>query len=93
MDAEIGIRDLADESRYNVLPDIVKELYPSELGSTLEQLPEYQRLALLVSILVLVSAIESYLELGSRSSRAQFCRILLVFSRRHTYVRYVKCVL
>ncbi|KAL9073915.1 MAG: hypothetical protein Q9157_004561 [Trypethelium eluteriae] len=47
MDAEIGIRDLADESRYNVLPDVVRALYPHELHRPLGQLPESERLNLL----------------------------------------------
>lgn len=49
MDAEIGVRDLADEARYNALPDVAKALYPNETQKPLEQLPEYERLALLVS--------------------------------------------
>lgn len=49
MDAEIGVRDLADESRYNVLPAVVSALYPNELRRPLGQLPEHERLALLVS--------------------------------------------
>ncbi|KAL9090490.1 MAG: hypothetical protein Q9165_005251 [Trypethelium subeluteriae] len=47
MDAEIGVRDLADESRYNVLPDVVTALYPDELHRPLDQLPESERLNLL----------------------------------------------
>ncbi|KAI9708714.1 MAG: Nitric oxide synthase, brain [Bogoriella megaspora] len=47
MDAEIGVRDLADVGRYNVLPDVVKALYPDELHRPLEQLRECERLNLL----------------------------------------------
>lgn len=53
MDAEVGVRDLADSFRYNVLPDIV-----DALGLTrdklhgdvevFEDLPEYEKLFLLV---------------------------------------------
>lgn len=49
MDAEIGIRNLADETRYNVLPDVIRALYSTELRRPLHQLPEYERLSLLVS--------------------------------------------
>lgn len=53
MDAEIGVRDLADSFRYNVLPDII-----TALGLTrdklhgdievFEDLPEYEKLSMLV---------------------------------------------
>ena len=53
MDAEIGVRNLADTFRYNVLPDVVKaicraggEFDPSVID--LEDVPEYRRLMLLV---------------------------------------------
>ena len=49
MDAEIGIRNLADQSRYNVLPNVVKRLYVNEVSRPFDQLPEHERLALLVS--------------------------------------------
>ena len=52
MDAEIGIRDLADTFRYNVLPDIVDALGMirgrlTEEGEDFEDLPEYEKLAML----------------------------------------------
>ncbi|KAI9686081.1 MAG: hypothetical protein M1822_004064 [Bathelium mastoideum] len=47
MDAEIGVRDLADQFRYDVLPKVVRALYPGEIQRPIEQLPEYERLALL----------------------------------------------
>ena len=52
MDAEIGVRDLADTFRYNVLPDIVKAigLAKSKLQDgveSIEDLPEYEQLAML----------------------------------------------
>lgn len=56
MDAEIGARDLADSFRYNVLPDIVKAMRLdygalAEVDS-FEDLPEYQKLAMLVCCIV-----------------------------------------
>lgn len=50
MDAEIGVRNLADTFRYNVLPDIVDALKLSDRPDTpFDDLPEYLRLAALVS--------------------------------------------
>ena len=53
MDAEIGVRDLADTFRYNVLPDIVNALSFIDEKSyhgieSFEDLPEYERLSMLV---------------------------------------------
>lgn len=52
MDAEIGVRNLADTFRYNVLPDVVKELHLDDGAlkevDAFEDLPEYQQLAMLV---------------------------------------------
>ena len=52
MDAEIGVRNLADSFRYNVLPDIVSalDLTKWKLGhgyDTFDDLPEYEKLSLL----------------------------------------------
>ncbi|KIV99280.1 uncharacterized protein PV09_09048 [Verruconis gallopava] len=48
MDAEIGIRNLADTFRYNSLPAIVQALSLSDDPSTpLDELPEYKRLVAL----------------------------------------------
>ena len=52
MDAEIGVRDLADTFRYNALPDIVDALGMTKgrLNDDIEEfedLPEYERLAML----------------------------------------------
>ncbi|KAL9009609.1 MAG: hypothetical protein Q9173_005373, partial [Seirophora scorigena] len=52
MDAEIGVRDLADTFRYNALPDVANALglLEGENGSgtkSLEDLPEYERLSIL----------------------------------------------
>lgn len=53
LDAEIGVRDLADSFRYNVLPDIVDALGLTRdklLGDieVFEDLPEYEKLSMLV---------------------------------------------
>ncbi|KAF2672562.1 hypothetical protein BT63DRAFT_396259 [Microthyrium microscopicum] len=49
MDAEIGVRNLADSFRYNVLPDVVKalKLEGSKDYDDMDDLPEYEKLALL----------------------------------------------
>ncbi len=52
MDAEIGVRDLADSFRYNALPDIVNALNLTRGKlvqgiENFEDLPEYERLAML----------------------------------------------
>ena len=53
MDAEIGVRDLADAFRYNVLPDIINALglARDKLQGDIEvfeDLPEYEKLSMLV---------------------------------------------
>lgn len=53
MDAEIGVRDLADSFRYNALPDIIDALglIRDKLHGDIEifeDLPEYEKLAMLV---------------------------------------------
>ena len=57
MDAEIGVRNLADSFRYNVLPDIVAALGLADgkigvIAESFEDLPEYERLSMLVSVRV-----------------------------------------
>lgn len=47
MDAEIGVRNLADAFRYNCLPDIIVKLGWAPSKEHLENLPEFERLALL----------------------------------------------
>ncbi|KAF2670075.1 hypothetical protein BT63DRAFT_424035 [Microthyrium microscopicum] len=48
MDAEIGIRNLADSFRYNVLPDVIDALKMSpEPETDFDDLPEYMRLVAL----------------------------------------------
>ena len=55
MDAEIGVRNLADTFRYNALPEIAQALGLANdkigiIAETFEELPEYERLAMLVSV-------------------------------------------
>ncbi|PHH80975.1 hypothetical protein CDD80_5185 [Ophiocordyceps camponoti-rufipedis] len=47
MDAEIGVRDLADAFRYNALPSVISGLGLLEPGRELDELPQYERLAML----------------------------------------------
>lgn len=59
MDAEIGVRNLADFFRYNVLPDVVKAMGLADAAmvtadvDSFEDLPEFEKLAALVSYLPL----------------------------------------
>ena len=60
MDAEIGVRNLADSFRYNVLPDIVAALGLADgkigvIAESFEDLPEYERLSMLVGLRVQTS--------------------------------------
>ncbi len=47
MDAEIGVRNLADSFRYNVLPQVAQALGLTK-NNNIEDLPDYERLAALV---------------------------------------------
>jgi nitric oxide synthase oxygenase domain/subunit len=49
MDAEIGVRNLADTFRYNYLPRIVKTLGDVKTTEDLEDPPNQERLAPLVN--------------------------------------------
>lgn len=54
MDAEVGVRDLADSFRYNALPEIIDALglARDKLHGDVEEfedLPEYEKLSMLVS--------------------------------------------
>lgn len=44
-DMEIGVRNLADRARYNVLPSVVNALNLLQKNQTLEELPPYEQLA------------------------------------------------
>jgi nitric oxide synthase oxygenase domain/subunit len=48
MDAEIGVRNLADSFRYNCLPSIARAIGLTD--KNVDDLPDYERLAVLVSI-------------------------------------------
>lgn len=54
MDAEIGVRNLADFFRYNVLPDVVQAMGLADAAITnyevdsFDDLPEFEKLAMLV---------------------------------------------
>ena len=55
VDGEIGIRNLADTFRYDELPNIIKALHLAEKRArndhcTYEELEEYEKLAILVSL-------------------------------------------
>lgn len=50
MDAEIGVRNLADSFRYNMLPAIAKAIGLTD--KNVEDLRDYERLAVLVSVLI-----------------------------------------
>ncbi|OIW33174.1 hypothetical protein CONLIGDRAFT_666516 [Coniochaeta ligniaria NRRL 30616] len=45
LDAEVGVRNLADESSYNVLPSVVKALGLLPMNHKLDDLPAYEKLA------------------------------------------------
>lgn len=66
MDAEIGVRNLVDPFRYNVLPEVIKQM--GLFGGDLDDLPDFERLALLVSKYQKVSIYPSDLTPCSRSS-------------------------
>ena len=108
MDAEIGVRDLADETRYNMLPEVVRALYPKEVYRPLNQLPEHERLALLVSVaqwtfrFVAVHQRE-HRRAGNRtnwtdltpvpcSSGAELCSVSFVRPEWRTNVRHADCI-
>lgn len=49
MDAEIGVRNLVDRERYNMLPQVVDVLGLRRSAPDLDDIPEYERFALLAS--------------------------------------------
>jgi nitric oxide synthase oxygenase domain/subunit len=48
MDAEIGVRNLADTFRYNALPDVIEAIGCKEKGLDFEDLPDCKRLLWMV---------------------------------------------
>ena len=91
MDAEVGVRNLADSFRYNVLPDIVRALKLSpEPETPLEDLPEYMHMVALVSLVMIQNKMcSSNQKLVPSTSRAQFCRLLFVPTRTRYDGRYL----
>ena len=51
MDAEIGVRNLADTFRYNVLPEVIEAIGWNKKNIKLEDLPDYEKLLWMVFIL------------------------------------------
>ena len=86
MDAEIGVRDLADSFRYNVLPNIIDALgfTRDKLHGDIEvfeDLPEYEKLSMLVCKIIM-KGLRPYLtmcNLVNSASRVEL-RSSLVFS-------------
>lgn len=57
MDSEIGVRNLADPFRYNVLPDVVKALkLTDESDREFDDQPEYIRMLALVRLMKILSS-------------------------------------
>lgn len=55
MDAEIGLRNLCDNFRYDQLPNVIKALQLAEkrartVNCSFDDLEEYEKLAILVSL-------------------------------------------
>jgi nitric oxide synthase oxygenase domain/subunit len=86
MDSEIGVRDLADTFRYNVLPDVVNALRLSpEPETPLDDLPEYMHLVALVSLSSYNKLDNANLQVVQSSSRAKLCGLLLLPPRSCNY--------
>ena len=90
MDAEVGVRNLADSFRYNALPDIVRALKLSpEPETPLEDLPEYMHMVALVSLVMIQNKMcSSNQKLVPSTSRAQFCCLLFLPTRSRYDDRY-----
>lgn len=97
MDAEIGVRNLADTFRYNVLPDVVKAICQAD-GEfdpgimDLEDVPEYKKLMLLVCDTVhplattrLISRVSFIV---SCSGRTELCCFLVLSPGQSNYERF-----
>lgn len=69
MDAEIGVRNLVDPFRYNVLPQVIKQM--GLFDGDLNDLPDFERLALMVSPRSLLPRRSSNSLLTNLQSRAQ----------------------
>jgi nitric oxide synthase oxygenase domain/subunit len=55
MDAEIGVRNLADTFRYNVLPDVIEAIGYQEKAFDFENLPDCKRLLWMVRFQPLIT--------------------------------------
>jgi hypothetical protein len=73
MDAEIGARNLADSFRYNYLPRIVKALGHVKTTEELNDLPNHERLALLVTIPIPCQCVKA-----DGTSHSQWHRLSLI---------------
>jgi nitric oxide synthase oxygenase domain/subunit len=97
MDAEIGVRNLADSFRYNVLPDIVQalELTHGKLGhgfETFEDLPEYEKLSMLskaqaeLTYAINWSFIDAKITMSdSLTASMKWCQYDEEFKKKHGY--------
>lgn len=90
MDAEIGVRNLADSFRYNYLPRIAKALGHVKSIEELDDLPNHERLALLVQVLNLSSYVYLLIavSLVNGTNRAHLCSLLFIQNRSRRYVGY-----
>ncbi|KAL9627896.1 MAG: hypothetical protein Q9164_007456, partial [Protoblastenia rupestris] len=97
MDAEIGVRNLADSFRYNVLPDVVQALYLNQENmyghaEAFEDLAEYEQLALMSKAQAELNyAVQwSYNQIGvamtdSLTASKKWCRFDDEFKANHGY--------
>jgi nitric oxide synthase oxygenase domain/subunit len=77
MDAEIGVRNLADSFRYNVLPDVVKALQlTDEPDCNFDELPEYMRMLALVRLMKIMGSDRTNQKLVPGASGAELCCVL-----------------
>lgn len=53
MDAEIGVRDLADTSRYDCLPQVAEAIGWKKEGVAFEDLPDHERMRWMVRLLLI----------------------------------------
>lgn len=98
MDAEIGVRDLADSFRYNVLPDIITALglARDKLHGDIEvfeDLPEYEKLSMLVCHFSHggTATMSNSMLLVTSPSRAELCRSMVFCSSKSQYDRQSHC--
>lgn len=96
MDAQIGVRALADSFRYNVLPDIVKALHLDNgalvHGNDFEDLPKYEQLAMLVCHILCGRRVSLTFGIESGPDRAQLCHLPLFPPRQYHHVRLARRV-